>query len=114
MRISDWSSDVCSSDLNWTKQFRQRRNEALDRDLVEIPGAPDAVRTLYETLDGRIAVASGADIKKVKLQLAKVGLTDCFGERVFSGQDMPRRKRSDEHTSDLPLLMRHSYAVYCL
>src|SRR3546814_19672918 len=58
-------------DDNWTKQFRQRRNEALDRDLVEIPGAPDAVRTLYETLDGRIAVASGADIKKVKLQLAK-------------------------------------------
>src|SRR3546814_494086 len=79
-------------DDNWTKQFRQRRNEALDRDLVEIPGAPDAVRTLYETLDGRIAVASGADIKKVKLQLAKVGLTDCFGERVFSGQDMPRSK----------------------
>src|SRR3546814_5681944 len=28
-------------DDNWPKQFRKRRNEALDRDLVEIPGAPE-------------------------------------------------------------------------
>ncbi|UYO94827.1 HAD family hydrolase [Pollutimonas sp. M17] len=79
-------------DDNWTKQFRQRRNEALDRDLVEIPGAPEVVRALHEILDGRIAVASGADIKKVELQLTKVGIADCFTGRVFSGQDLPRSK----------------------
>jgi HAD superfamily hydrolase (TIGR01509 family) len=79
-------------DDNWTRQFRQRRNEGLDRDLVEIPGAPEAVRALHEILDGRIAVASGADIKKVELQLTKVGIADCFTSRVFSGQDLPRSK----------------------
>ncbi|MGB3290646.1 MAG: HAD family phosphatase [Burkholderiaceae bacterium] len=79
-------------DGNWTKQFRQRRNEALDQELVEIPGAPEAVRALHKILDGRIAVASGADIKKVELQLAKVGIADCFPGRVFSGQDLPRSK----------------------
>lgn len=77
---------------DWFDQFRQRRNDALDRDLLEIPGAPDAVRALHQALDGRIAVASGADRRKVELQLAKVGIADCFGARVFSGHEMPRSK----------------------
>ncbi|MNK47194.1 6-phosphogluconate phosphatase [compost metagenome] len=77
---------------DWFDQFRQRRNEALDRDLREIPGAPDAVRALHASLDGRIAVASGADRRKVELQLTKVGIADCFDGRVFSGHEMPRSK----------------------
>ncbi len=76
----------------WFDQFRQRRNDALDRDLVEIPGAPHAVRALHEALSGRIAVASGADRRKVELQLVKVGIADCFEGRVFSGHEMPRSK----------------------
>lgn len=77
---------------DWFAQFRERRNAALDLELLEIPGAPDAVRALHRTLDGRIAVASGADRRKVELQLAKVGIADCFSERVFSGHEMPRSK----------------------
>ncbi|MGP1614272.1 MAG: HAD family hydrolase, partial [Pollutimonas bauzanensis] len=77
---------------DWMKRFRQRRNEALDRELVEIAGASGAVRALHDVLDGRVAVASGADKRKVELQLAKVGLTDCFAGRIFSGQDLPRSK----------------------
>ncbi|WP_454675201.1 HAD family hydrolase [Achromobacter pestifer] len=76
----------------WFDEFRQRRNAALDRELLEIPGAPDAVRALHLALDGRIAVASGADRRKVELQLAKVGIADCFDGRVFSGHEMPRSK----------------------
>lgn len=76
----------------WTTDFRQRRNAALESELVEIPGAPQAVRALHAALNGRIAVASGADIRKVELQLAKVGLADCFAGRIFSGQDLPRSK----------------------
>ncbi|MFC4763095.1 HAD family hydrolase [Dyella koreensis] len=76
----------------WLAQFRVRRNEALDRELVEIPGAPAAVRALHQALDGRIAVASGADLHKVEMQLAKVGILDCFAGRVFSGHDLPRSK----------------------
>src|SRR5690606_17941043 len=56
------------------------------------PGAPQAVRKLHQVLNGRIAVASGADIKKVELQLNKTGMADCFAGRIFSGQDMPRSK----------------------
>lgn len=76
----------------WFNEFRQRRNAALDRDLLEIPGAPDAVRALHVALGGRIAVASGADRLKVELQLAKVGIAECFDGRVFSGHEMPRSK----------------------
>ncbi|WP_090450134.1 HAD family phosphatase [Dyella sp. OK004] len=76
----------------WMAQFRQRRNKALDRELVEIPGAPATVRALHKALDGRIAVASGADLHKVEMQLAKIGILDCFAGHVFSGHDLPRSK----------------------
>jgi HAD superfamily hydrolase (TIGR01509 family) len=76
----------------WLGQFRDRRNRALERELAEIAGAPAAVRALQRMLDGRIAVASGADLAKVKMQLAKIGILDCFGDHVFSGHDLPRSK----------------------
>jgi len=76
----------------WLMTFRQRRNEALDRDLLEVPGAPAAVRALHATLNGRIACASGADLGKVRLQLAKVGILDSFEGRIFSGHETPRSK----------------------
>jgi len=76
----------------WLGHFRHRRNEALERDLVAIPNAVQAVRTLHDALGGRIACASGADRHKVELQLDKVGLLDCFSGRIFSGHEMPRSK----------------------
>ncbi len=76
----------------WLHGFRERRNEALERDLTAIPNAPAAVRALFEQLDGRIACASGADRFKVELQLEKVGILECFAGRVFSGHEMPRSK----------------------
>ncbi|QOF77981.1 HAD family hydrolase [Variovorax sp. 38R] len=77
---------------DWLRGFRARRNEALDRDLVAIPHAPAAIREIHTRLKGRIACASGADRHKVELQLAKVGLLDCFEGRIFSGHEMPRSK----------------------
>ncbi|WP_418129731.1 HAD family phosphatase [Variovorax sp. 375MFSha3.1] len=77
---------------DWLKTFRARRNEALERDLVAIPRAPEAIREIHARLDGRIACASGADRHKVELQLAKVGLLEYFEGRIFSGHEMPRSK----------------------
>lgn len=77
---------------DWLAMFWARRNEALERELVAIPGAAEAVRTLHARLDGRIACASGADRRKVELQLAKVGLLDAFEGRIFSGHETPRSK----------------------
>jgi HAD superfamily hydrolase (TIGR01509 family) len=76
----------------WLSGFWVRRNAALDRDLVEIPGAPSAVRALHKLLDGRIACASGADRGKVVLQLEKIGVLDAFDGRIFSGHETPRSK----------------------
>ena len=77
---------------DWLQQFRARRNDALDRELTAIPGAASAVRALFQTLNGRIAVASGADRVKVELQLTKAGILDCFEGRIFSGHETPRSK----------------------
>jgi HAD superfamily hydrolase (TIGR01509 family) len=76
----------------WLEHFRERRNAALDRELVAIDGAEAAVRALHARLDGRIAVASGADRRKVELQLIKAGMLDCFEGRIFSGHETPRSK----------------------
>ena len=76
----------------WLRSFWARRNDALDRDLVEVAGAPAAVRALHAALDGRIACASGADRGKIELQLRKIGLFDAFDGRIFSGHETPRSK----------------------
>ncbi len=76
----------------WLGGFWLRRNAALDRDLVEIAGAPSAVRALHSATGGRIACASGADRHKVELQLEKIGLLDAFEGRIFSGHETPRSK----------------------
>ncbi|MBB3228033.1 HAD superfamily hydrolase (TIGR01509 family) [Luteibacter sp. Sphag1AF] len=76
----------------WLGDFRERRNAALERDLVAIPDAPEAVRAIATMVNGRIAVASGADRHKVQLQLRKVGLHDAFANKMFSGHETPRSK----------------------
>ncbi len=76
----------------WLQGFWARRNIELERRLVAIPGAPDAVRAIHAAFGGRIACASGADRLKVEMQLQKVSLHDCFDGRIFSGHEMPRSK----------------------
>ncbi|KQM68516.1 HAD family phosphatase [Xylophilus sp. Leaf220] len=76
----------------WLHEFWEERNVALLRELEAIPGASDAVRAIHAAYGGRIACASGADRKKVVLQLEKTGLVDCFDGRIFSGHETPRSK----------------------
>lgn len=76
----------------WFQSFWQRRNQALERDLLIVPGADVGVRAVHAALQGRIACASGADRRKVELQLTKVGLLDAFEGRIFSGHETPRSK----------------------
>src|SRR3546814_3448831 len=98
MRNSDWSSDVCSSDL-FCHQASQRL--AL---IVEI--APAHLLELSEN--------------RVRMHLAMVGQHDHMLairlDRIFAcriDNDRPVM-RSEEHTSELQSLMRISYAVFCL
>ena len=77
---------------DWLAQFRARRDARLAREVEPIRNAIDAVARVHARYDGRIAVCSGADRRKVELQLARCGLQHYFEGRVFSGYETPRSK----------------------
>src|SRR3546814_6872188 len=111
MRISDWSSDVCSSDLNGDvlaaeSQSPPRKDGgvqgAVMKSLMGKGGAgrrPSANRiTLLRDADGD----GKAEVKSAYI----TGLNSPYGMALVG--------RSEEHTSELQSLMRISYAVFCL
>src|SRR3546814_3348995 len=95
MRISDWSSDVCSSDLS---------------------SARSASSSLISSVVGAREVASGSlSVDGSGVEAGVGGATPSTG--AASGFDVdffPPISRSEEHTSELQSLMRISYAVFCL
>src|SRR3546814_6562565 len=97
MRISDWSSDVCSSDLH--------RGPALP---VLHQGGPDRVGAAGRAVGGREHGPGGAGgVRGFRRSLAPVHAGHRAGARLL-------HERSEEHTSELQSLMRISYAVFCL
>src|SRR3546814_6171342 len=101
MRISDWSSDVCSSDLPARRQrtgARRRPSDAAPRCLTR--GQPAEYRRLAECACGR------ADRQPCRFRPACRG--HAFRHGGLGGV------RSEEHTSELQSLMRITYAVFCL
>src|SRR3546814_6983581 len=106
MRISDWSSDVCSSDL-WNNNY--------------LSGSADWVNfeTTVSTSSGQIALAPGylqrkwtKDGRNYFAYKSEAKLLPFFS--WLSADWQVRRDRSEEHTSELQSLMRISYAVFCL
>lgn len=79
-------------DDTWIAKFRARRDIALRERVAAIPGVMDALETIRGAYGAKIAVASGADRAKVNMQLSLTGLADFFGDRVFSGMEVPRSK----------------------
>src|SRR3546814_2002799 len=103
MRISDWSSDVCSSDLGGEGCGDLARHVPglahADADHAAAAGEQQPAGA------GKVAVEPGAD----GVQPAGLGVEDAAaagGQRCIV--------RSEEHTSELQSLMRISYAVFCL
>src|SRR3546814_2533679 len=97
MRISDWSSDVCSSDLYLLLQVYILRDDDLGRDLKArlTRRARDGLR-IYMLYD----------------EIGSYGLPHLFIAELRAAGVVVRR--SEEHTSELQSLMRISYAVFCL
>src|SRR3546814_4150769 len=120
MCISDWSSDVCSSDLDVHAQpvARVLVNEA------PIRAHEQASRRFRQAVDVHHPVAAGAvfDGARGRLQarrkaveqgrLAGAGLP--HHAQDLTGPEVERDVRSEEYTSELQSLMRNSYAVFCL
>src|SRR3546814_8439403 len=90
MRISDWSSDVCSSDLP-------------DLPAMRAIGVPQIAAHLR-----------GETTRDEALEQAQAA-TRQYAKRQYTWfRHQPPADRSEEHTSELQSLMRISYAVFCL
>src|SRR3546814_3233290 len=98
MRISDWSSDVCSSDLS----AAAHRTETAER-------RPSTQRT------GTVAMGLAHRCRRAQ---PKRGATCAANLRqratILRARCSALNVRSEEHTSELQSLMRISYAVFCL
>src|SRR3546814_10475172 len=112
MRISDWSSDVCSSDLSACGYRRQIAGVPNVDEVASASEMPRVSSLRTRPRDSSVAFgcprASCSDPQSSKSACeVSTGLRAHFrrSERTF---------RSEEHTSELQSLMRISYAVFCL
>src|SRR3546814_9554841 len=119
MRISDWSSDVCSSDLSDARTGQHVITQFdIAVPLATLEGCRDrAIKHGQIAGDVEVGKAidelcTGLDRSKDMLPVdaERVGL----GFRRFWGAASGNVVRSEEHTSELQSLMRISYAVFCL
>src|SRR3546814_2313857 len=105
MRISDWSSDVCSSDLRWLIPTAEVSLTNIVREEIlaeeELPLRFAALTPCFRSEAG----AAGRDTRGFirQHQFDKVEMVS-----------ITTPDRSEEHTSELQSLMRTSYAVFCL
>src|SRR3546814_9836509 len=135
MRISDWSSDVCSSDLQRTGA-RERAKKKGDGDpspssrSAAADGRPGghppalfsgARRRLLQGIDRHVSAAAALGLEgNGALGLGEEGVVLAEADvaaRVELGAALAHQDvagRSEEHTSELQSLMRISYAVFCL
>src|SRR3546814_3923004 len=97
MRISDWSSDVCSSDLT-TQADRRSKGQARRASHWSY----EAERPLSRRQGESLLVEPGTPLRGVQIDAG------------HGAAPYPCAIRSEEHTSELQSLMRISYAVFCL
>src|SRR3546814_4265055 len=126
MRISDWSSDVCSSDL-------------VDHHAVDAVGARERLRGLdrvavqahlllhrrigpadVEAARRHLEVVGGDDLQRERVDLHRRRRLHRLGDRLAAhpapgvAAHRPAQQRSEEHTSELQSLMRISLADVCM
>src|SRR3546814_1661396 len=132
MRISDWSSDVCSSDLPSYDYFRIYRKDDICRVHSDRPSCEHSVSLTLAYSDD---LPWPLEVGSVRVDGEGPCFED-FGDEPFSaiemkpgdavlyrgidlrhGRTQPNPNhwsRSEEHTSELQSLMRNSYAGFCL
>src|SRR3546814_4937470 len=103
MRISDWSSDVCSSVLE-VEDRRSPGQQALD-----LVVGLDALAPCLQLVGTEELLTGGGGGGVLGWRTLGLG-----GGAAPGPQQRGGRERSEEHTSELQSLMRISYAVFCL
>src|SRR3546814_5121006 len=136
MRISDWSSDVCSSDLSTLQEAyafercqsaydrgrvaghhprRRSSHRAVERDFRNEGMSCDGM--LFATMNDELEAACAIDLCILRGDTLGCAIDDDVGlskKIVQSAGNGDASLRSEEHTSELQSLMRISYAVFCL
>src|SRR3546814_2647649 len=131
MRISDWSSDVCSSDLTVGRveqlpekgSFFTKTIEIWNAPIVVTRGSDDRIQAFYNVCAHRgnqVVLTERGRASRFSCNYhnwvyrndgSLMGVPD---EANFFALDKKKCGRSEEHTSELQSLMRISYAVFCL
>src|SRR3546814_7526524 len=129
MRISDWSSDVCSSDLQPRISIEADFGALADAHVGEVGfleiGFDPRMRGIDQCDGGQSRDHHLADLQPVRLRDASRArrthrrpVEIHLRLRPLDARGLDLRvdpaRRSEEHTSELQSLMRISYAVFCL
>src|SRR3546814_9030656 len=129
MRISDWSSDVCSSDLRVRLReetdvrktrfseeqiiavLREQEGGMKTADVCRKHGISSATLYAWKAKYGGMDVSQARKLKVLEEENAR--LKRLLADAMLDNAVL-KEVRSEEHTSELQSLMRHSYAVFCL
>src|SRR3546814_5516034 len=121
MRISDWSSDVCSSDLTgWQEAYGSSgtakgliavlQEGGMSKKGITLEGLEKLKDKLVR--DGKVIMSELPGLKHDRSLVLAGGLAIMMA--AFKELKVKAMGRSEEHTSELQSLMRISYAVFCL
>src|SRR3546814_7955343 len=105
MRISDWSSDVCSSDLKQSVT------------LTIVPSSVSALQVFRPSIvSGTLIATLSAILRRISASFIIVSWSSATTSAETGPEVIEQisATRSEEHTSELQSLMRISYAVFCL
>src|SRR3546814_7145610 len=104
MRISDWSSDVCSSDLGVNREAAPLDEPCPVDKSCDVAHLPPRVK---------VPLPQGT-VKREAGSMPALYPQLCAASPAPGSLVPPGTGRSEEHTSELQSLMRISYAVFCL
>src|SRR3546814_8052828 len=120
MRISDWSSDVCSSDLLDPLQEEMGADQRADESAEAVEGLAERQAEMAAL---RVAERRGERVRRdlqhgdAARQHEQAEQHERIDREIGSREHdeaAADHRRSEQHTSELQSLMRISYAVFCL
>src|SRR3546814_8121728 len=116
MRISDWSSDVCSSDLPRGAAHQRRIARDLNMHAAcffqRIVNGMKITRAIIDKGDNARHCPPNVPLVDGTLSALRGSISTAV--RSARATALKQLSRSEEHTSELQSLMRISYAVFCL